>query len=112
MYRALPHRGQNWWLLAASYYYAAWDWRFLSLLIGSTLVDFVVARAIHREEEPRRRKHLLWLSLAFNFGMLGFFKYFDFFSENLAAAATRLGWHLDPITLHVILPSAFRSTPS
>ena len=45
VYRALPHRGQNWWLLAASYYfYAAWDWRFLSLLIGSTLVDFVVTR--------------------------------------------------------------------
>jgi D-alanyl-lipoteichoic acid acyltransferase DltB (MBOAT superfamily) len=105
VYRALPHRGQNWWLLAASYYfYAAWDWRFLSLLVGSTLVDFAVARAIHREEEPKRRKRLLWLSLAFNFGMLGFFKYFDFFSESLAAAAARVGWHVDPITLHVILP--------
>ena len=105
VYRALPHRAQNWWLLAASYYfYAAWDWRFLSLLIGSTLVDFAVARAIHREEEPKRRKRLLWLSLAFNFGMLGFFKYFDFFSESLAAAAALIGWHLDPITLHVILP--------
>ncbi|HUR21060.1 MAG TPA: MBOAT family O-acyltransferase [Vicinamibacterales bacterium] len=105
VYRALPHRGQNWWLLAASYYfYAAWDWWFLSLLIGSTLVDFAVARAIHREEDPRRRTRLLWLSLAFNFGMLGFFKYFDFFSQSLADMAALAGWHLDPVTLHVILP--------
>ena len=105
VYRALPHRGQNWWLLAASYYfYAAWDWRFLSLLIGSTVVDFAVARAIHRQEDPKRRKRLLWLSLAFNFGMLGFFKYFDFFSQSLADLAAVAGWHLDPITLHVILP--------
>src|SRR5687768_9310083 len=80
-YRVLPHRGQNWLLLIASYYfYAAWDWRFLSLLIGSTLVDYGVARAIAAATDPRRRRHLLWLSLAFNFGMLGFFKYFDFFA--------------------------------
>ena len=104
-YRVLPHRGQNWLLVAASYYfYAAWDWRFLSLLIGSTLVDYGVARAIAASTDPRRRKHLLWLSLAFNFGMLGFFKYFDFFAGSLAAVFDALGWHLDPITLHVILP--------
>lgn len=104
-YRLLPHRGQNWLLLIASYYfYAAWDWRFLSLLIGSTVVDYFVAHAIAAATEPRRRKILLWLSLAFNFGMLGFFKYFDFFATSLAATFDALGWHLDPITLHVILP--------
>ena len=105
IYRALPHRGQNWLLVLASYYfYAVWDWRFLSLLIGSTVVDYAVARAIAAAADPRRRKHLLWLSLAFNFGMLGFFKYFDFFADSLACAFAVLGWHLDPITLHVILP--------
>ncbi len=104
-YRALPHRSQNWLLVAASYYfYAAWDWRFLSLLIGSTVVDFAVARAISRADDPRRRKHLLWLSLAFNFGMLGFFKYFNFFAGNLVAMCESVGWHLDPVTIHVILP--------
>ena len=104
-YRVLPHRGQNWLLVIASYYfYAAWDWRFLSLLIGSTLVDYAVARAIAASTDPMRRKHLLWLSLAFNFGMLGFFKYFDFFASSLASVFDALGWHLDPITLHVILP--------
>ncbi len=105
IYRVLPHRGQNWLLVLASYYfYAVWDWRFLSLLVGSTVVDYAVARAIDAAGDPRRRKHLLWLSLAFNFGMLGFFKYFDFFADSLARVFDVLGWHLDPITLHVILP--------
>ena len=59
-YRVLPHRGQNWLLLGASYYfYAAWDWRFLSLLIGSTLVDYAVAHAIDRSPTPTRRRRLL-----------------------------------------------------
>jgi D-alanyl-lipoteichoic acid acyltransferase DltB (MBOAT superfamily) len=105
LYRVLPHRGQNWLLLLASYYfYAVWDWRFLSLLIGSTVVDYAVSHAIARAEDPRRRKHLLWLSLLFNFGMLGFFKYFNFFADSLASVFESLGWHLDPITIHVILP--------
>lgn len=104
-YRVMPHRGQNWLLVVASYYfYAAWDWRFLSLLVGSTLVDYAVARAIAATTDPLRRKRLLWLSLAFNFGMLGFFKYFDFFAGSLATMFAALGWTLDPITLHVILP--------
>jgi alginate O-acetyltransferase complex protein AlgI len=77
-YRLLPHRGQNWLLLVASYYfYAAWDWRFLGLLIASTLIDFVCALAIARAADPRRRKLLLTLSLGFNLSMLGFFKYFN-----------------------------------
>jgi D-alanyl-lipoteichoic acid acyltransferase DltB (MBOAT superfamily) len=104
-YRLLPHRPQNWLLLAASYYfYAAWDWRFLSLLIGSTLVDYAVAHAIDRSPTPTRRRRLLWISLAFNFGMLGSFKYFDFFAQSFQAAAAAVGWHVDVVTLNVILP--------
>ena len=54
-YRVLPHRAQNWLLLVASYYfYAAWDWRFLGLLVASTLVDFTCARrARPRPTAPR-----------------------------------------------------------
>src|SRR5829696_1098493 len=93
IYRLLPHRGQNGLLLVASYYfYAAWDWRFLSLLIGTTVVDYAVARAIAAAAARRRRRHLLWLSLAFNFGTLGFFKYFDFFATSLAALFATVGW--------------------
>jgi alginate O-acetyltransferase complex protein AlgI len=105
VYRVVPHRAQNWLLVVASYYfYAAWDWRFLSLLIGSTLVDFAVAKAIEREEAHHRRRRLLWVSLAFNFGMLGFFKYFNFFADSLRELFAVVGWRLDPVTLHVILP--------
>jgi len=105
LYRAVPHRAQNWLLVVASYYfYAAWDWRFLSLLIGSTVVDYAVAQAIERADDPVRRKRLLWLSLAFNFGILGFFKYFNFFADGLAAMFATIGWRLDPVTVNVILP--------
>ena len=105
IYRVLPHRPQNWFLLAASYYfYGSWDWRFLSLLVGSTVVDFLVGRYLGRETAPGRRKAALVLSLVFNLGMLGFFKYFEFFEESLAALGSRLGWRFDPITLDVILP--------
>ena len=105
VYRLLPHRPQNWFLLVASYYfYAAWDWRFLSLLLGSTVVDFFVGRYLGREVVQSRRRLALILSLVFNLGMLGFFKYFEFFEASLAALAARFGWHIDTITLDVVLP--------
>jgi alginate O-acetyltransferase complex protein AlgI len=104
-YRALPHRGQNWLLLVASYYfYAAWDWRFLGLLIGSTLVDFTCALFLDRAVSPVRRRLLLGLSLGFNLTLLGFFKYFNFFADNLRALFQTAGWQLDFVTLHVLLP--------
>ena len=57
LYRVLPHRAQNRTLLAASYvFYSAWDWRFLGLLIGSTVIDFYVARYISQQTDPRRRR--------------------------------------------------------
>src|SRR4051812_2148071 len=104
-YRVLPHRAQNWLPLVASYYfYAAWDWRFLGLLIASTLVDFSCALAIGRSESPARRRALLCLSLGFNLTLLGFFKYFNFFADNLHAMFGALGWQLDFVTVRVLLP--------
>src|SRR3954454_22166946 len=79
LYRVLPHRGQNWLLLIASYYfYAAWDYRFLALLAASTLVDYTCGLALRRLTEQRRRRLVLGLSIGFNLLMLGFFKYFNF----------------------------------
>ncbi len=104
-YRVLPHRAQNGLLVLASYYfYAAWDWRFLSLLVASTVIDYAVARVIERQDDPVARRRWLWVSLAFNFGMLGFFKYFNFFADGLRDLAALAGWHLDAVTLHVMLP--------
>ena len=104
-YRLLPHRGQNWLLLIASYYfYTAWDWRFLGLLIGSTLVDYTCALAIARATSPRRRRVLLLVSISFNLTLLGFFKYFNFFADNLHTIFGALGWQVDFVTAHVLLP--------
>ena len=105
IYRVLPHRPQNWLLLAASYYfYAAWDWRFLGLLIASTIVDYSCARAIERQDDQVRRRRLLWLSITFNLTLLGFFKYFNFFADNLHLLFGAIGWNVDFFTLHVLLP--------
>lgn len=105
LYRALPHRAQNWLLLAASYYfYAAWDWRFLGLLVASTVIDFFCARFIAGRQAPAERRAALVVSLSFNLAMLGFFKYFNFFADNLHAIFAALGFRLDVVTLRVLLP--------
>jgi alginate O-acetyltransferase complex protein AlgI len=105
LYRVLPHRAQNWLLLVASYYfYAAWDWRFLGLLAGSTLVDYTCALAMGRTAAPRQRRAILCASLAFNLTLLGFFKYFNFFADNVHAVLGSIGWRVDFVTLHVLLP--------
>jgi alginate O-acetyltransferase complex protein AlgI len=104
LYRVLPHRAQNWLLLVASYYfYAAWDWRFLGLLVASTLVDYTCGLALAGSRTPATRRALLCLSLGFNLTLLGFFKYFNFFADNLYAIFGALGWQLDFVTVSVLL---------
>jgi alginate O-acetyltransferase complex protein AlgI len=105
LYRVLSHKGQNWLLLVASYYfYAAWDYRFLGLLVASTLVDYTCGLALGAIENRRRRRAVMWLSIGFNLTLLGFFKYFNFFADNLHAIFGALGWQLDFVTLRVLLP--------
>ncbi len=80
IYWRLTHRAQNRFLLAASYFfYGWWDWRFLLLMAASTVLDYVIAQHLAAATDPGRRKALLILSLILNFGVLGLFKYFDFF---------------------------------
>src|SRR5919197_2453135 len=84
LYRMLPHRAQNWLLLVASYYfYAAWDYRFLGLLVASTLVDYTCGLALGAIQKQPRRRAVMWASIGFNLTLLGFFKYFNFFADNL-----------------------------
>jgi D-alanyl-lipoteichoic acid acyltransferase DltB (MBOAT superfamily) len=113
LYRVLPavtsperaHRAQNWLLLVASYYfYAAWDYRFVALLAASTLVDYTCGLALGRMTGQRRRRLVMWLSIGFNLTMLGFFKYFNFFADNLHTLFAAVGWQLDFVTLRVLLP--------
>jgi D-alanyl-lipoteichoic acid acyltransferase DltB (MBOAT superfamily) len=92
-------------LLAASYlFYGWWDWRFLGLLAFSTAVDYAVGLGLARTDAPARRKGLLAVSLAVNLGLLGFFKYFNFFAQSFAEAFTLLGMPFTAERLHIVLP--------
>ncbi len=96
---------QKWVILLASYFfYGSWDWRFLTLIIFSTLVDFSVGRRLENEEKQIVRKLLLWLSILINLGLLGFFKYYNFFVESFASAFTLFGQNIDANRLNIVLP--------
>lgn len=105
LYWVLPHKPQNYLLLAASYFfYSRWDPRFLSLLILSTVMDYACGLAVDRIEEPRRRKLFVAISMVLNLGMLGYFKYYNFFAESLQAALARGGITVPLAHLNVVLP--------
>lgn len=96
---------QNALIVAASYvFYGWWDWRFLSLIIFSTLVDYSIGRRLKNEEKQSTRKILLWTSIIVNLGFLGFFKYYNFFLDNFVAAFSFFGQEIQPNTLNIILP--------
>lgn len=105
VYRALSHQWQNRFLLLASYvFYGSWDYRFLSLIFLSTCVDYCIAIALTQSSNPRTRKLLLTLSIATNLCILGFFKYFNFFTENLYALSQSIGLGVSQPLLNVVLP--------
>jgi len=101
-------RSDTWrkrWLLLASYaFYAAWDWRFLSLIMFSTTVDFICGRMLGREQPRWGRKPWLAISCIANLGLLAVFKYFDFFVESGQAFFGWMGFDFPLSTLNVILP--------
>ncbi len=98
-------RAQNVLLLGAAYYfYSRWDARFLSLLILSTVMDYACGLWVAREEDPRRRRAVVAVSMALNLGVLGFFKYYNFFAESLHAALARAGLSVSLGHLEVALP--------
>ena len=91
-------------IVAASYFfYSWWDWRFTGLLLLSSVVDFYVGLAMEKADSSKRRK-LLFLSLATNLGVLVFFKYCNFFVENLTHLISGFGFNLSPGLINVILP--------
>ena len=96
---------QNILLLVSSYFfYACWDWRFLFLLVFSTLLDYYTGLKMSSSENQKMKKFWFWLSVSINLGFLGVFKYYNFFSSSFASAISHFGLHVDPWTLKVILP--------
>ena len=105
IYWRLGLRKQNLFLLAASYlFYGWWDYRFLLLMICSTTIDFFIARAIGRSENPSVRRWLLITSLIINFGILGVFKYFNFFVDSSSHVFTAIGLNISRHFLRILLP--------
>lgn len=98
-------KAQNFFVIVASYtFYGWWDWRFLSLIIFSTLVDYFVANRLAQEGNKRRRKLLLIISVVVNLGFLGFFKYYNFFVESFISGFSFLGQEIQANTLNIIIP--------
>jgi len=96
---------QNLLIVAASYlFYGWWDWRFLSLILFSTIVDYTVGMYLSKTSHVGKRKGLLWASIFINLGFLGFFKYYNFFLDNFISAFSLFGTKLEVSSLQVILP--------
>jgi len=105
-WRLGSRRHQNALLVVASYFfYGWWDFRFCALMLFSSLVDYTITLAIAGTEAPGRRKLLMLSSCAINFGLLGFFKYYNFFAASLRDAFALAGVHLDDHTLALVLPA-------
>ncbi|SFH68833.1 MBOAT family O-acyltransferase [Planctomicrobium piriforme] len=105
LYYRLGHRGQNVLLLAGSYFfYGCWDWRFLGLIMLSTVMDWLIGLAIDAVPDRVQKKRILWVSVIANLGILGFFKYFGFFSSQLGDLLTAVGMPAMIPTLSIVLP--------
>jgi D-alanyl-lipoteichoic acid acyltransferase DltB (MBOAT superfamily) len=96
---------QNFLIVAASYlFYGWWDWRFLSLILFSTIIDYTIGQKLRVEENETKRKVLLWSSILLNLGFLGFFKYYNFFLDNFITAFSFFGTEINANSLNIILP--------
>ncbi len=106
VYWTLRHNSaRKFWLLVCSYaFYAAWNWKLLFLLLGSTLVDYTVGLMLERASKPAVRRGWLFLSLGVNLGTLAFFKYFNFFVGSGAEFLAWIGLPASYSTLSIILP--------
>ena len=91
-------------LLASLIFYGWWDYRFLSLILFSTVVDFIIGQQIHKTRTKSKRKILLGISLFTNLGLLGFFKYFNFFQDSFIEAFKFFGSNIEGYSLSIILP--------
>lgn len=98
-------RLQNILIVVASYvFYGWWDWRFLFLIAFSSIVDYLIGIKLSKEENINKRKYFLWISIVVNIGLLGFFKYYNFFLDNFITAFSFFGNPISASSLNIILP--------
>src|SRR5439155_18868226 len=105
LYWLFGKEGQNRLVVVAGLvFYGWWDWRFAALLLVTTGVDFGVGLALEKEENERKRRAWVLLSLLTNLGVLATFKYFNFFADSFARFSAVFGLHPSTVTLKVVLP--------
>ncbi len=105
LYWILKGRQRMWLCFLGSYlFYGWWDWRFLGIVMFTTILDFSLGIFIENEENPEKKSRLVLLSVITNLGFLGFFKYFNFFAASLISGLDSLGVHSDWKSLNIILP--------
>lgn len=108
LYWSLPRNAlgiRNAFLLIASYvFYGWWDWHFLGLILLNSTVDYFIGRSLYQTQSDKGRKTLLGISLAINLGILGFFKYYDFFIDSTMEVLQAIGLQANFHTLAIILP--------
>jgi D-alanyl-lipoteichoic acid acyltransferase DltB (MBOAT superfamily) len=96
---------QNLLIVISSYiFYGWWDWRFLSLILFSTILDYSIGISLSKQVNQNKRKMLLWISILMNLGFLGFFKYYNFFLANFMTAFSFFGTEINANSLNIILP--------
>ena len=97
---------QNFLILVSSYFfYGWWDYRFLSLILLSTIIDYVVGLNIPKQDSEKNKKLLLYCSVLFNLSVLGFFKYYNFFVDSWVELFSSIGYEIKSVwTLNIILP--------
>ena len=100
------HKSQNCLVLLSSYiFYGWWDYRFLFLILLSTIVDYIIGLNIPKQGSEKNHKLLLWCSVLFNISVLGFFKYYNFFVDSWIDLFSSIGYEIKSIwTLNIILP--------
>jgi D-alanyl-lipoteichoic acid acyltransferase DltB (MBOAT superfamily) len=92
-------------LLISSYvFYGWWDYRFLSLIIFSSFIDYFVGKKIEKANGKENKKRWLLVSLCSNLGLLAIFKYYNFFADSFVSTMSTLGWEVNDLTLNIILP--------
>lgn len=99
-------KAQNLLILVSSYvFYGWWDYRFLSLIFLSTIIDYIMGLNIQKQDSKSNQKLLLWCSVLFNLSVLGFFKYYNFFVDSWVELLSSIGYEIKSRwTLNIILP--------
>lgn len=90
--------------MASYIFYGSWNWKFLSLILLSTVIDYFCGIRVYNSTSERRKKGYLAVSVVANLGLLGFFKYYNFFAESLVDLTSMFGWTPGDLTLSIILP--------